>query len=346
MVGSNLRFYRLKKGLTKRALAEACGLTPMAISHYEAGNRKPDIGILERLASALGVGLADLLRRRNESLAFEHGAFSRDERMTAAVRNAVYAFVEEYCGRFFDVLEVLGGEPLPKAPKSSVLRVTDDVEADAAALRAHLGVAPGGPVYDLVGLLENQGVLVIVLDGVDDSFDGVNGFVNGRPYVAVNGSLPVERVRLTIAHELVHLMFDWPADMPSAGEERLANEVGGAFLLPAEDTTRELGFRRSTVTQDMLLVAVEYGVSMAVLARRARAAGIVGEAAYARFCSTLKKGAQPESEGALAGREQPTLFCQLVYRAVCEDAISIQRGAELLDRSYDDVAAACAPYGM
>ena len=37
----------------------------------------------------------------------------------------------------------------------------------------------------------------------------------------------------------------------------------------------------------------------------------------------------------------PTLFAQLVYRAVNENEISIQKGAELLKMPYDTVAANC-----
>ena len=78
MFEKNLRFYRLRKGLTKKALAEACSVTPMAISNYESGNRKPSMDVLEAIAAALDVRLADLLRRRNSS--FDCAATGRSAR--------------------------------------------------------------------------------------------------------------------------------------------------------------------------------------------------------------------------------------------------------------------------
>ena len=42
MFGKNLQHYRLKHGLTKKALAAQCGLSAVAISNYENGKRKPE----------------------------------------------------------------------------------------------------------------------------------------------------------------------------------------------------------------------------------------------------------------------------------------------------------------
>ncbi|MBR4986660.1 MAG: helix-turn-helix transcriptional regulator, partial [Proteobacteria bacterium] len=39
MFGKNLQHYRLKHGLTKKALAAQCGLSAVAISNYENGKR-------------------------------------------------------------------------------------------------------------------------------------------------------------------------------------------------------------------------------------------------------------------------------------------------------------------
>ena len=66
-----------------------------------------------------------------------------------------------------------------------------------------------------------------------------------------------ERNRSTIVHELAHLMFVWPESMDDKEIEKMATAIGGAFLFPESDTKRELGIRRSAITKDMVLVAVE-----------------------------------------------------------------------------------------
>ena len=342
MFEKNLKFYRLKKGLTKKALAEACSVTPMAIGHYESGDRRPNMDVLEAIANALDVRLADLLKRRNGSLVFQHGDFRKNASMSKAGQELIRESVEEYFGRFYDVIEVLGGDVLPEAPKCGCLEPSGDIEVDAASLRRHLLIDPVGPVHNLVEILENRGILVMVLASENDKFSGMNGFVNGRPYVVVNGSMSPERNRSTIVHELAHLMFDWPESVRGKAQEDCATAISGAFLLPEADLQRELGVHRSSVTRDMTMVAKEYGVSMMLLAKRANLCGIVGDSAYRSFCIMASKAGWRKNEPARIEAEEPVLFRQLVYRAVCEDDISIQRGAELLGASFDDVAAECS----
>ena len=342
MFAKNLKFYRLKKGFTKKALAEACSVTPMAIGNYESGDRKPSMEVLETIADALGVRLVDLLKRRNSGLVFQHGDFRKNASMSKADQELIRESVEEYFSRVYDVIEVLGGDVLPDAPKCGSIPLSDDVETDAVALRAHLRIDPVGPVHDLVEMLENRGILVMVLASDNDKFSGMNGFVDGRPYVVVNGSMSPERNRSTIVHELAHLMFAWPEDCQGKAQEDRATAISGAFLLPAADLQRELGVRRSRITQDMVITAKEYGVSMMLLSKRANLAGIVNDSAYRTFCMMASKAGWRKNEPHRIEQEEPMLFQQLVYRAVCEDDISIQRGAELLDVSFDEVASECA----
>lgn len=94
MFSKNMRFYRLKARMTKKALAEACGVTPMAITHYEAGDRRPSMDTLLRISSALDVTLADLLRRRHP-LSFEHGGFRKGSVMSATAQQFVRESVED-----------------------------------------------------------------------------------------------------------------------------------------------------------------------------------------------------------------------------------------------------------
>ena len=51
---------REQRGLTQRALAQAVGVTDKAISKWETGRGLPDISLVEPLASALGVSVAEL----------------------------------------------------------------------------------------------------------------------------------------------------------------------------------------------------------------------------------------------------------------------------------------------
>lgn len=59
-VGRKLRNLRQRRGLTQRALADACGLSANAIGLIERGESSPSVSTLHRLAQALGVSLPEL----------------------------------------------------------------------------------------------------------------------------------------------------------------------------------------------------------------------------------------------------------------------------------------------
>lgn len=342
MFSKNLRYYRLKNAMTKKDLADRVHVSPMAISNYESGTRKPDMALLSTLAQVLGIRVADFLATRNENLEFCHGEFRKNTTLTATQQDYVRECVEEYLNRFMTAVELLGGEVLPVAPSIHALPLTDDDEANAKALRNHLGLAEEGPIDNLIGILENKGILVVICDLDSDRFSGMNGLVNGRPYIVLNPKMNTERNRSTIAHELTHLMFMWPENVEDKDIEKKANAIGGAFLFPKVDVIRELGIRRKAVTGDMLLTAVEYGISMMMLVTRAKCASVITEQTAKEFYIQASQIGWRKNEPTRIEKENACLFEQLVLRAINENDISIQKGAELLKMSYEEIAAKCA----
>ncbi|MCF0254506.1 MAG: helix-turn-helix domain-containing protein, partial [Duodenibacillus sp.] len=345
MLSKNLKYYRLRKGLSKKALAEKCGVSPMMMTYYEQGQRKPSAEVLKAMAAALGVKVLDFLKAGNSSLVFRHGAFRAARSLGARQQELVRASVEEHFGRFFTAAEILGGEVLPPAPECHQQPLSEDAEENARRLRECLGFPLLGPLPGLIEALENRGVLVCLIDIGSSEFPGVNGFAGERPFIALNAAMGVERMRSTIAHELAHLMFRWPqvtSESDSKKAAKTADAIAGAFLMPGEDLKRELGLRRKAVTRDWTMVCREYGVSMALLVARARLAGVIGAAAARDFRMRAERTGCRQSgpQRARAG-ESPRLFERFVYRAVNEGLISVQKGAELLKAPYDEVAAHC-----
>ena len=62
LVGTNVRYWRQKLGLTQEAFSEKSGLTQQYISDLERGRRNPTVVTLFELATALGIKPLDLLR--------------------------------------------------------------------------------------------------------------------------------------------------------------------------------------------------------------------------------------------------------------------------------------------
>ena len=339
MFSKNLKFYRLRKQMSKKELADKAHVSSMAITNYEKGDRKPSMEILQALAEVLGVRVSDFLAIRNENISFVHGEFRKNSALSISQQEYVRECVEEYFSRFMAVVEILGGDVLPDAPACRAIPLSKDAEKDAAALRAHLGFALDGPIEDLIGKLENKGILVYECDIDNNKFSGMNGLINGRPYIVINSRMNPERNRSTIVHELAHLMFVWPEDIEDKDVEKLATAISGAFLFPKSDAVRELGIRRKAITRDMILVAIEYGISMMLLVKRAEVCRIISAQVARDFYIKASKAGWRTAEPSNIEREKASLFEQLVYRAVNEEEISVQRGAELLKVPFDSVLA-------
>lgn len=61
LTADTIRTLREARGLTQRDVAERIGVTDKAVSKWESGRGLPDISLVEPLAGALGVSIAELL---------------------------------------------------------------------------------------------------------------------------------------------------------------------------------------------------------------------------------------------------------------------------------------------
>ena len=59
-ISDNMRAIRIKKGLTQKQVAAACGLADSTVRTYELGNANPKPASVAKLAKALGVSAAEL----------------------------------------------------------------------------------------------------------------------------------------------------------------------------------------------------------------------------------------------------------------------------------------------
>lgn len=64
----NLKYWRIKKGMTKRKIAEMLGCSVQSYAQYENGKRKPKIETIKRFADALGVPVSVLFDIEHETV--------------------------------------------------------------------------------------------------------------------------------------------------------------------------------------------------------------------------------------------------------------------------------------
>ena len=103
MFNKNLKYYRLKKNMSKKELASLIGVTPMAITYYESGERKPNMDTIKAMAKALGIKISDFLNNRNENLTFVHGEFRKGSKLAVSQQEYIREDVEEYMGSLREI---------------------------------------------------------------------------------------------------------------------------------------------------------------------------------------------------------------------------------------------------
>lgn len=123
---------------------------------------------------------------------------------------------------------------------------------------------PDGPIANVIRVIEDAGGIVIRYPFGTPRIDAISRWVPGLPPLFfVNEGLPTDRERLTLCHELGHLVMH---DVPNADMEAEANQFAAEFLMPARDVSPHLD--RVTLA---LLAALKphWRVSMQALLYRA-----------------------------------------------------------------------------
>ena len=337
MIGKNIRYYRLLREMSQEALANSIGIGKMAISNYESGKRTPDYTTSRKISKALDISLAKLLAQSNEALVIKHGAFRKHSTVTKAQQEVILGKADRYLGRLFEVVSFLGDPALPSMPSFEPIKVSD-VEKAGQHLRSILGLPETGPIGNITDILENKGYIICPVDYDKRIFSGNSGTVNGRPYIAINSTMPAERQRFTLIHELAHLVFVFDSQQ---NEERMVDAIAGAFLLPKADIVRELGPKRTDIRGDLRNIQREYGVSMAAIVMRARQANIITKDTYETTLKWMSKNGLRTDEHSDIIPEKTHLLEQLISRAVAEDEIGISKAAELLELPLTDARRLC-----
>jgi len=354
MIGGRIKLARKKAGLSLRGLADALGgrISAQAIGKYERGEMTPSSGVLLALCQALGVSLSYLMDTQGIELT---GVDFRTKANTSArdrahVETAVIEWIERYL-QIERVLELDSAEwEAPVPPR--MLRAAEEAEeaedlADQVRKEWLLG---RDPIPNMTELLEEKGLKVLI----EDLPPRVSGFTclvcrSGDypelPVVVVNRCFPLERRRLTLAHELGHRLID-PAGLAERYEEQAATYFASAFLMPRDHLEQEIGKHRNHLGyKELIDLKRLYRASGVALLVRLKNIGIINETTLIYAFQSIARGWRTEEPEELENkkergqRERPYRFERLCYRALAEGLITLTKAAELLRCPIDEVEA-------
>lgn len=292
-IGDVLEMLRRARELTQADLCATADVAPAALLRYESDQGVPDDDTLERLARALGVSPRFLSSDHAVRGALAVDAHMRRPRTTEP---SVWRRLEAKLNTYRLHMSVLFEEVSVRAEQSvPTFDPIDTAPAHAALMLRAQWRMPVGPVRHLVRWLESAGCVIVEEDFGTSRVDGLSQWIGDHPVILINGGRPVDRKRLTLAHELGHLVLhNGPV---SEDPEREANEFAAELLMPSHVVKPDLRPVTLGHLRDLKRV---WGVSMQALFERAYTLGAVSAADRANFYKALNargwKTAEPESD--------------------------------------------------
>ncbi|WUJ72302.1 XRE family transcriptional regulator [Kribbella soli] len=320
-LGEAITVTRRARGLTQEELAEMAGVTQAALSRYETAMREPDNEVLERIAGALGV-----TSRFLEHAGRARGAMAVDAHMRRrqTAKPTVWKKLEAqlnvyrmHASMLFEEIAIHAEQRVPTFDPVA----TDPADA-ARLVRMQWGM-PIGPVRGLMQWLEAAGCLIIEADFGTARIDGLSQWVDGHPIMFVNSIAPTDRKRLTLAHELGHLVLHSEEIVEDVEDQ--ANSFAAEFLMPIEVIRPQL---RNLQVNLLFDLKREWGVSMAAIVERAYNAGLIKAnqrtSIYKLFSARGWRTSEPVSQE--LAPEKPSLqydiFSALSDKGMQEDDIA------------------------
>ncbi len=284
--GARIRQAREWNRLTQTDLADAIEVAQTTIAHLESGRFQPSKEVVDALSARLGV--PPTFFDRDDPPQFPEGSL----RFRG---HADLALIDKREAQRYAEIELEAYMLMMKRVRNkirmSIPQLSDEsigaVEA-ARLTRGQLGVSPDTPIPYLLRLLEENGVLVFALPmrlqkrDAYSLWTGSSGLWSTTstryPVMVLSGDTPPDRVRLSAAHELGHLILHQAVRGPTAELEREAMVFAAEFLMP-EDVMREQIVPPVTLSE-LATLKVRWRVSIQALIMRAHELEIVTKRQY------------------------------------------------------------------
>lgn len=345
MLGVRLREARERTGLSQGELGALVNLDRTAVNKIESGVRKVTALELSEIAAALGVRMSSFFAEPIPALVSHRSsqgldtADSKIDMLLASIATDV-EFLQELTPA---QLALPDGEGAP-LPRPDTLSDADNL---AVTARTMLGLDGAEPVNDLVDRAASIGLLAFSVNLGVDTADAGTILLRQGGVSLVNSHNKVGRRRLALAHELGHYLVadeytvDWRVTDQQGGDiETRLDRFARSVLLPEAGVQAAWAQHESReVREAAVLLASEFRVDMATLARRLDELGMVDRdgAALVRGVTTTRAdivefGLYVPAD--LESTSLPVPYQKAVLRAFRDERISRERALELLHDTF------------
>jgi len=271
---------RESRGLTQSQLARMMRVDQGTVSRLEAGILQTTDMLTQK--AALSLEYPESFFMRGERIyGFNSSVFFHRKRhgLSDKILRKLHALVN--IARF-EVSKLLRAAEIDSPQRFERIAPRDyrnKIDHIAQVVRS-TWLLPLGPVANMMHVIEDAGGVVFTFDFGTDKIDAISEWVPGTPplfCVNSNPTLTGDRARLTLAHEVGHIIMH---QLPTPTMETEANQFAAEFLMPASEIKTSL--HRLSIPKLAELKA-QWKVSMAALVQRALQLGTISEAQHKRL---------------------------------------------------------------
>lgn len=339
IVAERIRNSRIQKGYSLKEVAEKLGVSKQMINKYEKGLSMPGSDKLIAFSKIFEQKVDYFFRKpevRIGEINFRKKSKFSSKKINALkeeirIRIENYLYIENICNLNTTFVNPLNEFKINS--KADIIEATDtlrkvwDIGNDA--------------IGNIIQLLEDKEIKVIEIEEDTTLFDGMATVVDNKYYViVVNKTMPIERKRFTILHELGHLLLNLNQHEDKV-QESFCHAFASEMLLSYRNLELELGTKRSNITfNELQNVQEKYGISISAIVYKLAEFKVIPREKLTSFYKRLNFDNQLKQvveKSRYVGEENSSRFENLVYRAVSEEYISMSKASALLDLSLEEL---------
>ena len=323
---------RQSRGYTQGALAKELDVSQGLLSKVEHGSTLALEPLMDDLGQALKYPVSFFYRpervRGSDSICFHHR-----KRSSMPVRLLDTTEAQMYVTQLHvkSLLEDLDIE----APNQFLTFDLDEHGGDprrvAQVLRRLWGI-PSGPITNLVRVIEAAGGVVVFRNFGTAKLDGMSCWPRKcPPLFFINAAIPMDRARLTLAHELGHLLMH--GKEPTMDPEGEATGFASEFLAPAAEigpALRNLAFRQ------LPGLKAHWRLSMSAIVMAAKNSGALPPSRIRSLMMQLSQYGYRTSEPFPLPQEEPGLLNQAISVHMQENGHTVEDLAAFVDLNLDE----------
>ena len=326
-----LALARESRRLSQEELAQRIGVNQGTISRAEGGPRDASDDLIVAYAKHLRYPL-EFFYEDAPTSRLPVVFYRKKKKVESKHLKAIDAQMRIVRLHFVKLLRSVEAPPL-RVPFVDLMKERASASDIAHDLRLAWNVKRG-PIENMTKLAESRGCFVIRWNFDSPDVDALSMHEDGLPpLIVVDPSMPGDRMRFTVAHELGHIILHHHLPLPGGDFEAEADEFAAEMLMPRDEIRP---FLRGLTIERLAQLKSHWRTSMQSILKRASDLGAINENQYAKLWSIIGAMGFRRSEPVSVPIEEPSLAKSLVNFHMTRLGYSAKEMAEMVRAEEDE----------